>query len=67
MWGRRLMGAAGCSGAFGVTLQLALALIARGFCSTRRELNLRPPPMAGPAAPRYGLGEDSQIHGSELD
>ena len=55
------MGAAGCSGAFGVTLQLALALIARGFCSTRRELNLRPPPMAGPAAPGYGLGESADL------
>jgi len=39
-WGRRLMGAAGCRGAFGVTLQFVLALSARGFCTTRRELNL---------------------------
>jgi len=30
--GRRLMGSAGCRGAFGVTLQFALALIERGFC-----------------------------------
>ena len=35
----------------------------RGFCAARRELNLRPPPMAGPAAPRYGLGESSDYHG----
>ena len=55
--GRRLMGAGGCRGAFGVTLLFALALIAHGFCAARRELNLRPPPMAGPAAPRYGLKE----------
>jgi len=34
------MGAAGCRGAFGVTLQFALALRTRGFCSKRRELNL---------------------------
>ncbi len=38
--GRRLMGAAGCRGAFGVTLQFALALSTRGFCNARRELNL---------------------------
>ena len=38
--GRRLMGAAGGRGAFGVTLQFALARSARGFCATRRELNL---------------------------
>jgi hypothetical protein len=34
------MGAAGCRGAFGVTLQFALALSPRGFCARRRELNL---------------------------
>lgn|SRR5882724_6400541 len=34
------MGAAGCRGAFGVTLQFALALSTRGFCGARRELNL---------------------------
>ena len=34
------MGAAGCRGAFGVTLQFALALSTRGFCAARRELNL---------------------------
>ena len=55
------MGAGGCRGAFGVTLQFALALIPRGFCAARRELNLRPPPMAGPAAPRYGLGESADF------
>ena len=38
--GRRLMGAVGCRGAFGVTLQFALALRTRGFCATVRELNL---------------------------
>lgn len=34
------MGAAGRRGAFGVTLQFALAMSARGFCVTWRELNL---------------------------
>src|SRR6188768_3372455 len=38
--GRCLMGAVGCRGAFGVTLQFALALRTRGFCATVRELNL---------------------------
>ena len=32
-WGRRLMGARVCWGAFGVTLQIALGLMTRGFCA----------------------------------
>jgi len=51
------MGAAGCRGAFGVTLQFALALIARGSCATERELNLRSPPRVGPAAPGHAFGD----------
>ena len=45
------MGALGSVGPAGVTLLFAIARRARGSCATVRELNLRPPPNAGPAAP----------------
>jgi len=48
------MGAVGSVGPAGVTLQFAIARRALGSCATVRELNLRPPPNAGPAAPRCG-------------
>jgi len=49
------MGARVCWGAFGVTLQIALGLMTRGFCAAGRELNLAPPPNASSVAPWCGF------------
>ena len=56
------MGAVGSVGPAGVTLQFAIARRALGSCATVRELNLRPPPNAGPAAPCIGFRDFALVH-----
>jgi len=57
--GGRLIGAVGSVGPAGVTLQFAIARVARGS-----RAQPRPPPKAGPAAPWCGFGDRRVAHGA---